>query len=201
MERIYLKNLTNLYLIHQKYATLEKAVKDSIGVDKLEQDMFVDKNTVEEMYINLDQVYESLELLGKELNSENKLGDFESDEVDEKDFEANKKDVKQTKNVIDEFNRMKKFLYENRKQRVMNLHHCYLLAYLLELLHELKYSAKRVWCCGKPIVIDRCLENIFTNFYKCLGINIEVVHSGKPVAPKIDMTDLVLGIKINPYWL
>ena len=62
MERIYLKNLTNLYLIHQKYATLEKAVKDSIGVDKLEQDMFVDKNTVEEMYINLDQVYESLEL-------------------------------------------------------------------------------------------------------------------------------------------
>ena len=201
MKRIDWKENTNLDLINQKYGELILEIANSIGQDKLEQEIIKDRARAEEIYTYLDRFYERLCELEKELRDENKLGDFESDEVDEKDFEANKKDVKQTKNVIDEFNRMKKFLYENRKQRVMNLHHCYLLAYLLELLHELKYSAKRVWCCGKPIVIDRCLENIFTNFYKCLGINIEVVHSGKPVAPKIDMTDLVLGIKINPYWL
>lgn len=201
MKRIDWKENTNLDLINQKYGELILEMANSIGQDKLKQEIIEDRAKAEEIYSHLDRVYKGLCELEKELRDENELLDFSADEVDEEDFEANKEAVKQTQNVISEFNRLKEFVYKNRKQGIISLSNCYIIAHFLELLHELKYYAKRVWCCGKPAVIDRCIADICINLYRCVGIDINVIHAGKPVDPKIDITDLILGIKINPYWL
>ena len=200
MKIIDWKENTNLDLINQKYGELILELANSLGQDRLKQEIVKDRSKAEEIYTYLDRVYEGLYELEQELRDENELADFNADEVDEEDFEANKEAVKQTQNVIFEFYRLKELLYRNRKLGTITLDSVYLIAHYLELQHELKYSAKRVWCCGRPAVIDRCIADVCVNLYRCIGINVDVVHAGKPVNPKMDITDLILGIKINPYW-
>lgn len=201
MKRIDLKQNTNVDLIKQKYEELKTEAINTIGEDKLNQVIPMDNKRVEEMYQYLKEFYHCVARFDDEFHKKNKLKDFSADEVNAKDFKANKEVAKRAYSTLLEIEIIEPILYEHIMNGKISLNTCYTLSEVLELLHELNYYAKRVWCCGKPIVIDRCLENLYTNLYKCIGINVEVAHPGRPVDPKMDMTDLVLGIKINPYWL
>ena len=200
MKRIDWKENTNVDLIKQKYEELKTEAINTIGEDKLNQVIPIDNKRVEEMYEYLKEFYYWIARFNDEFPKKIKLKDFNADEVNAEDFKANKEVAKKAYSTLLEIEIIEPILYEHIMNGKISLYTCYTLSKVLELLHELNYYAKRVWCCGKPIEIDRCLENIFTNFYKCIGINASVVHAGKPVNPKMDITDLILGIKINPYW-
>ena len=44
--------------------------------------------------------------------------------------------------------------------------------------------------------IDSCMEKIFINFYKSIGVNLE----SKPLKVNNTLYNAILKITINPYW-
>ena len=182
MKRKDLIRKSNLKLIQEKYETLDE--QEIISNKELEN------ITINNM--NLDKFFTSISDLQLELERPNRLEEYNSDEVDEEDFEQNKVEVEATLEIIKQILELKSKLYKSKEEKKI----CRILAEILELIYELNYSTKKVWCCGNIENIDSCMEKIFINFYESIGVNLESIYL------KVNNTlyNAILKITINPYW-
>lgn len=182
MKRKDLIRKSNLKLIQEKYEILD------------EQEIITNKEleniTINNM--NLDQFFTSMSDLQLELERPNRLEEYDADEVDEEDFEHNKVEVEATLEIIKQILELKSKLYKSKEEKK----NCRILAEILELIYELNYSTKKVWCCGNIESIDSCMEKIFINFYRSIGVNLE----SKPLKVNNTLYNAILKITINPYW-
>ena len=182
MKRKDLIRKSNLKLIQEKYEILD------------EQEIITNKEleniTINNM--NLDQFFTSMSDLKLELERPNRLEEYDANEVDEEDFEQNKVEVEATLEIIKQILELKSKLYKSKEEKKI----CRILAEILELIYELNYSTKKVWCCGNIENIDSCMEKIFINFYESIGVNLESIYL------KVNNTlyNAILKITINPYW-
>lgn len=182
MKRKDLIRKSNLKLIQEKYEILD------------EQEIITNKEleniTINNM--NLDQFFTSMSDLQLELERPNRLEEYDANEVDEEDFEQNKVEVEATLEIIKQILELKSKLYKSKEEKKI----CRILAEILELIYELNYSTKKVWCCGNIENIDSCMEKIFINFYESIGVNLESIYL------KVNNTlyNAILKITINPYW-
>ena len=182
MKRKDLIRKSNLKLIQEKYEILD------------EQEIITNKEleniTINNM--NLDKFFTSISDLQLELERPNRLEEYDVDEVDEEDFEHNKVEVEATLEIIKQILELTSKLYKSKEEKKI----CRILAEILELIYELNYSTKKVWCCGNIENIDSCMEKIFINFYESIGVNLESIYL------KVNNTlyNAILKITINPYW-
>lgn len=186
MKRKDLIRKSNLKLIQEKYEILD------------EQEIITNKEleniTINNM--NLDQFFTSMSDLQLELERPNRLEEYDADEVDEEDLEQNKVEVEATLKIIKQILELKSKLYKSKEEKKINYKICCVLAEILELIYELNYSTKKVWCCGNIENIDSCMEKIFINFYESIGVNLE----STPLEVNNSLYNAILKITINPYW-